>query len=94
MPHQKILIFVNLYQHAKNDAVSLIYSGEMLDLKILQSEWLKAFWPISHEQHFSHIEDLHRNTITERLQGKLSDKKSDMHSLIRSSSTILKFRET
>ena len=24
MPHQKHLIFVNLYQHAKNEAVSLI----------------------------------------------------------------------
>ena len=62
MPYQKLLIFVNLYQHAKNEAVSLIYSGEMLDLKILQSEWLRAFWPISHEKHFSHIDDLYRNT--------------------------------
>ena len=34
----------------------------MLDLKILQSEWLKAFWSISQEQHFSQIEDLYRNT--------------------------------
>ena len=62
MPYQKLLIFVDLYQHAKNEAVSLIYSGEMLDLKILQSEWLRAFWPISHGKHFSHIDDLHRNT--------------------------------
>ena len=39
MSNQKIfdqlLIFVNLYQHAKNEAVSLICSGEIADLKIL-----------------------------------------------------------
>ena len=35
----------------------------MLDLKILQLEWLKAFWPITQEQHFSQIEDLYRNTV-------------------------------
>ena len=57
MPHQKIfnqlLIFLNLYQHAQYEAVSSICSGEMLDLDILQSEQLRAFWPISQEQHFS-----------------------------------------
>ena len=66
MPHQKLfnqfLIFVNLYRHAENEAVSSICFGEMLDLKILQSKWLRAFWPISQEQHFSQIEDLYRNT--------------------------------
>ena len=40
MPNQKIfdqlLIFVNLYKHTKNEAVSLICSEEMVDLKILQ----------------------------------------------------------
>ena len=57
MPKQKIfhqlLMFLNLHQHAKNEAVSLICSGEMVDLKILQSEWLTAFWPISQEQDLS-----------------------------------------
>ena len=47
MPDQKnfnqLLIFVNLYQHAKNEAVSTICSGETVDLKILQSDWLRAF---------------------------------------------------
>ena len=28
----------------------------MVDLKIPQSEWLRAFWPISQEQHFSQLE--------------------------------------
>ena len=57
MPNQKIfdqlLIFVNLYQHTKNEAISSICSGEIVDLKILQSDWLRAFWPISQEQDFS-----------------------------------------
>ena len=47
MPYQnvfdQILIFVNLYQHAKNEAMSLICSGEVVHLKILQSDWLIAF---------------------------------------------------
>ena len=59
MPNQKIftqlLSFVNLYQHAKNEAVSLICSGEIIDLKILQSDWLRAFRPKSQEQNFSRI---------------------------------------
>ena len=46
MPNQKIfdqlLIFVNLYRHAKYDAVSSICSRETVDLKILQSDWLRA----------------------------------------------------
>ena len=48
----QLLIFVNLYQHAKNEAVSLISSGRIIDLKILQSDWLRAFWPISQEKVF------------------------------------------
>ena len=31
--------------------------------KCLQSYWLRAFWPISQEQHFSQIEDLYKNTV-------------------------------
>ena len=57
MPNQKLSeqlsIFVNFHQHAKNEAVSSTCSGEIVDLKILQSEWLRAFRPISHEQDFS-----------------------------------------
>ena len=37
MPNQKIfnfLIFLNLYQHAKNEAVSSICSDEIINLKI------------------------------------------------------------
>ena len=44
---------MNLYQHAKNEAVSSPSSGEIYDLKILESYWLRAFWPISQKQDFS-----------------------------------------
>ena len=54
----QLLIFVNLYQHAKNEAVSLICNGEIIDLKILKSDGLKAFWSISLEQDFSRMPDL------------------------------------
>ena len=60
MPYQKIFnqlwILVNLYQHEKNE------TGEILDLTTTQSEWLRTFWTIPLEQHFSQIEDLYRNT--------------------------------
>ena len=57
MPNQKYFdhLFVNLYQHAKNETVLWIYSGEIVDLKILQSGCLRAFWPISREHDFSQI---------------------------------------
>ena len=35
----------------------------MLDLKILQSEWLREFWLIFQTQNFSETEDLYRNTV-------------------------------
>ena len=47
----------------QKNVVSSICSGEMLDFKILQSEWRRTFWPISEEQSFSQIEDLYRNTV-------------------------------
>ena len=46
----QLLIYVDLYQHVKNKAISLICSGDMVDKKILQSDWLRTFWPISQEQ--------------------------------------------
>ena len=62
-----------MYQHTKNEAASSICSGEILHLKILQSEWLTAFWPIFQEQNFSQIGDLYRNAINfhyKQIQGK------------------------
>ena len=52
---QSTFIFLNLYQHAKNETISLICFDEILDLKILQSDWLRVFWPIFQEQDFSQI---------------------------------------
>ena len=49
---------MKLYQHEKNKAVSLIHSGEIVDLKILQSDWLREFWLIYLEQNFPQIYDL------------------------------------
>ena len=49
---------MNLYQHVKNE------TGEMFDLKILQSEWWRAFLPTPEEQHISQIEDLYRNKFS------------------------------
>ena len=42
----ELLIFMNLYHHAKNQAISSICFGGVIDLKILQSDWLRAFLPI------------------------------------------------
>ena len=39
----------------KNEAVSSVPTGEVVNLKILQSDWLRAFWHISQEQDFSQI---------------------------------------
>ena len=46
---------MNLYQHAKNKAITLIPSGDMVDLKILQSDWLRIIWYIPQEPNFSQI---------------------------------------
>ena len=46
----------------KNEAVSSICSEEMVGLKIMQSEWLRAFWPISQERDLSQLEDLCKST--------------------------------
>ena len=43
---------MNLYQHEKNQAISSSGSRDMVDLKILQSDWPRAFWSISQEPDF------------------------------------------
>ena len=45
--------FCEFVSTCKNVAISLICSKEIVDLKILQSAWLRAFWPMSQEQDFS-----------------------------------------
>ena len=47
---------MNLHQYAKNQAFSSFCSRDIVNLKILQSDWLRAFWPISQKP------DLCKNT--------------------------------
>ena len=60
MPTQSIfdqlLVLVNLYQDAKNQPISLICSGDMVDKKILQSDWLRTFTPYLRNKNFSKYE--------------------------------------
>ena len=48
----QLSIFANLYQYEKSQAISSIYSRDKIDLKILQSDWLRAFLTISQAQVF------------------------------------------
>ena len=57
----QLLIFLNFYQLAKDEDVSSISSGEIIDLKILQSDWLRPFWSLSQKQDFLKIWDLCKN---------------------------------
>ena len=51
-----------MYQHSKNQALSLFCSRDIVDLKLLQSDWPSTFWPISQEPDFSQAWDLCKNT--------------------------------
>ena len=51
--------FVGQPYHKNNSSPSL--SLGMVDLKILQSHWSRAFWPISQEQDFSQTWDMCKN---------------------------------
>ena len=53
---------MNLYQYAENQAILSICSGDRANLKILQSNWLKAFWTISQKPHFTQIWDFYYST--------------------------------
>ena len=62
----QLLLFMNLYQHVKNQAISPFYSRDIVDLKTLQTDWPRAFWPISEKLGFFKILDLCRN-ITDNI---------------------------
>ena len=51
----QLLIYVNLYQKFKNQAISLVCSSDMIDKRILESDRLRIFWARSLEQKFSQI---------------------------------------
>ena len=48
--------------HAKNQAFSSFCSRDIVNLKMLQADWLRAFLPISQEPDFSQVWDLCKNT--------------------------------
>ena len=50
------------YLLAKNQGRLCIPSGDIDDQKILQSDWMRAFWPTTYKEEFSQIWDLHRET--------------------------------
>ena len=52
---------IKFYQHAKNHAITLFHSRNIVALKILQSDWATAFRPISQKPDLSQIWDLYRN---------------------------------
>ena len=58
----QLLIHVNSTQNASYQAISLICSADMVDWKILQSDWLRIYWSISRGQKFPQIWDLCSNT--------------------------------
>ena len=58
-------ISINLYQRAKNQSFSSFCSTDIVDLKILQSDWRQAFLFISREPEFFQIWDLPKHTATD-----------------------------
>ena len=70
---------MNLHQYEKNQAFSSFCSRDIVNIKILQSDWLRAFWPISQESEFSQVWDLCKNTanITKFHYRPNSDKIND-----------------
>ena len=61
-PKNLLVFFINLHQQAKSQATSSICSRDIVDLQILQSDWHRAFQPVTLEPDFFQISDLHRNT--------------------------------
>ena len=56
MPYKKflnqLLIFMNLCQHTKDWAILFNYPRDIVDLKILQSDWTREFQLISQKLDF------------------------------------------
>ena len=59
---QSIFNFLEFVLKSKNQAISSIFSEYIVDLKILQFDWLKAFWPTTQEPDFSQIWNFSRHT--------------------------------
>ena len=57
-----LLISMNLHQRATNQTFSSFCSRNLVNLKILQCDWLRGFWPISLGPDFFEVWDLCKNT--------------------------------
>ena len=74
---------MNLHQNAKNQAFLSFCSKDKVNLKILQSDWPRAFWPISQEPGFSkhgiiaRIQQILETFFTDQIQNKLMTKSSN-----------------
>ena len=58
----QLSISMNLHQHVKNQVFSSFCSREIVDLQILQSDWPRAFWPMSQKPDFPEVWDFCKNT--------------------------------
>ena len=70
----ELLVFVNLYQHAKNEVVSSICSGEIVDLKILRfAESILAYIsePFPRYRIYVRTQQIIQISIIEQIQWKL-----------------------
>ena len=70
------LVSINLNQNEKTHAFSSFYFKDSVNLKIMQSDWSTAFWPLSEEPYFSQVGGLYKNTtnIIKSLYGRSSEK--------------------
>ena len=59
--HTHTIFFFITFNFQLTKAITLTCSGDMVDNKILQSDWLRTFWSISQEQKRSQLWNLCRN---------------------------------
>ena len=50
----------------KKQDLSSFYSGDIVNLKILQSDWPKSFWSIFQELDFTQVRDWFKNTANNK----------------------------
>ena len=48
---------MNLHPYTKNQAIASFCSGDLVNLKVLEFDWLRAFWPTSQDPGYSQIWD-------------------------------------
>ena len=75
---------MNLYQNARSQAFSSFCSRDAVNLKILQSDWPRAFWHLSREKIFpkngisARIQQIIQNVFVDQIQKKVMAKFSNI----------------